>query len=83
MPTTDELCLLTFSLFGSFLLFVRLRGDAHVVVQGELVTVEHGGPREPVVLHRGNAPSLDLLAQRPARVDRPLQTQRGEQGAQE
>ena len=35
-------------------------GDAHVVVEGELVAVEHRGPREAVCRHRALAPGLHL-----------------------
>ena len=38
-------------------------GDAHVVVEGELVAVEHRGPREAVRRHRALAPGLHLRMQ--------------------
>ena len=38
-------------------------GDAHVVVEGELVAVEHRGPREAVCRHRALAPGLHLRMQ--------------------
>ena len=37
-----------------------LAGDAHVVVEGELVAVEHGGPREAVSGHGALAAGLHL-----------------------
>ncbi len=62
---------------------LRLADDAHVVVEGELVAVEHGRPGEAVVGHGPLAARLHLLAERPARVDRPLEADRREQGAEE
>ena len=38
-------------------------GDAHVVVEGELVAVEHRGPRKAVCRHRALAPGLHLRMQ--------------------
>jgi hypothetical protein len=49
----------------------RLGCDAHVVVLGELAAVEHGGPGVPVGLHHPLAAGPHLVAQGPARVDRP------------
>ena len=60
-----------------------LAGDAHVVVQGELVAVQHGRPGKPVGLHPALTASPDWLAERPAGVDGSLQADRGEQGAEE
>ena len=60
-----------------------LTGDAHVVVQGELVTVQHGWPGEAVGLHPPLAARPHRLAEGPAGVDGPLQADRGEQGAEE
>ena len=48
-----------------------LCGDAHVVVLGELAAVEHGGPGVTVGLHHPLAAGPHLVAQGPARVDRP------------
>ena len=39
---------------------LRLAGDAHVVVEGELVAVEHGGPGEAVSGHGALAAGLHL-----------------------
>ena len=39
----------------------HLCGDAHVVVEGELVAVEHGRPGEPVRLHPALAPRPHCL----------------------
>ena len=39
----------------------HLCGDAHVVVEGELVAVEHGRPGEPVRLHPTLAPRPHCL----------------------
>ena len=63
--------------------FVGLRCDAHVVVERELVAVQHRRPREPVRLHCPLAAGLHLLTQRAARVDRPLQADRSKKGTEE
>lgn len=60
-----------------------LGSDAHVVVQGKLVTVKHGGPRKAIRAHGALAPLFDLLAERSARIDGSLQTNRGKERAQE
>ena len=60
-----------------------LTGDAHVVVQGELVAVQHGRPGKAVRLHPPLTASSDGLTQGATGVDGSLQTHRGEQGAEE
>ena len=60
-----------------------LAGDAHVVVQGELVAVQHGRPGKPVGLHPALTPSPDWLAERATGIDGSLQADRGEQRAEE
>ena len=60
-----------------------LAGDAHVVVQRELVAVQHGRPGEAVRLHPPLAACPHSLAEGPAGVDRSLQAHGGEQGAEE
>ena len=67
----------------SLLLPHALAGDAHVVVQRELVAVQHGRPGEPVGLHPALAARPDGLAEGPAGVDGSLQADGGEEGAEE
>ena len=60
----------------------ELHGDAQVVVDGELVAGQHVGPGEPVGLHDRGAAVPHRLAQRPARVDGPVQAHGRKQRAQ-
>ena len=57
--------------------------DAHVVVHGELVALEHGGPVEAVWNHAVKAVVADTLTQRAAREDLPVQADGREEGAEE
>lgn len=50
----------------------ELYRDAEVVVQGELVAVQHLGPGEAIGLHERRAAGAHGLAQRAARVDGPV-----------
>ena len=54
-----------------------LRRDAHIIIQGELVTVQHTGPWVPLTAHFLLTPRLDFLTQGTAGVNGPLQTHGG------
>ena len=60
-----------------------LAGDAHVVVQGELVAVQHWRPGKAIGLHPALTARPDCLAQRAAGIDRSLQADWGEEGTEE
>lgn len=60
-----------------------LHSDAHVIIQGELVTVEHVWPWEAIGLHSALTASSDSLTQAATGVDRAFQTDRSKEGAEE
>ena len=62
---------------------VVLQPDTEVVIERELVTTQHLRPGEAVLEHASLAASLHVLAQRPARPDRPVETDRREERAEE
>ena len=57
--------------------------DAQVIVLRELVALQHGGPVEAVAGHAVEAVVPHALAQCATRVDGPVQTHGGEEGAEE
>ena len=61
----------------------RLHGDTQVVVDGELVALQHVRPGEAVRLHDGGAAVAHGFAQRPARVDGPVEAHGREERAEE
>lgn len=61
----------------------ELHRDAEVVVQGELVAVQHLGPRETVGLHERSAAGAHGFAQRAAGVDGSVQADGSEERAEE
>ena len=60
-----------------------LRGDAEIVVLGELVAAQHLRPRVAVLLHPHLAARLDGETQRAARPDRRVQAHGREERAEE